>query len=134
MIETRPETYALIVVPLAGVGHRLIAPGRCGARAPVANRWNLPNCATPWESGYGDGSGQAALVVWWKGELVPEGWDRLRRLWVELPGHTPLQTGHQLDVTLDQAEIVARDIERFGLVRVARLSRTETGRLVEVSS
>ncbi len=83
---------------------------------------------------YGGKQRPNALPLWWDGALVPEGWDRLRRVWLASTGHTPLAIGHRSIVTRDQAEMMALDVVRLGLAtRVVRLARDADDRLVEVS-
>jgi hypothetical protein len=82
------DPWGVLVVPVAGDPGGLTTPGRCNARPPMATsshtcgylshrEWTIEPepracymCRHPME----------ALTLWWDGALVPEGWDRARRV------------------------------------------------------
>lgn len=78
-----------------------------------------------------------ALPVWWDGALVPEGWDRARRVAWDRSG---FPEGPELAATLDSAEVMcpgweavlrlARALEAAGLCRLVLLDLVD-GRHVE---
>jgi hypothetical protein len=129
------DVVAVLVVPADGDPGGLLAMGKLGQRPPCVidygrstDGWQpyaIPTMTT--------GTGTLALPLWWDGALVPEGWDRARRVWFHTPGRTPLDQGHRFEVSLAQAEMVGLDLVRLGLAsRVVRLARVD-GRLVEVA-
>ena len=143
-----------------GLGEALLAPGRCGAMPPIMVRvdltrsviapdstlgflfeatgeseWQVWEYGDVWQEGY-----PRALPLWWDGALVPEGWDRARRVLWESPASIhPAHRGAVHAFTPESgdpsgAEWLACELVRWGLAsRVFRLARRR-GRLVEVTT
>lgn len=71
------EIVAVILVPVEGDPSRVLGGARCHARPPIVyfdtrdGGW----VEFPWRD-----NEPHALPVWWDGALVPEGWDRWRRV------------------------------------------------------
>jgi hypothetical protein len=127
------DIVAVLLVPADGDPGGLLATGRFGSPPRVAacrgcGQWDHWGCAALWTAAL-----PVALALWWSGDLVPEGWDRARRVHSAAPGRTPLGIAHLLTPSLAQAEMLGFDIARLGLAsRVVRLARVD-GRLVEVT-
>lgn len=76
-----------------------------------------------------------ALPLWWDGALVPEGWDRARRIIdsAPLPG-AAMDFVHDFHPDVVMTEAIADWLVQASLAaRVVRLARVD-GRLVEVES
>ena len=86
MPEKNSTVVALLLIPLEGDPLGLLAGGVCGSRPPHCMR---AGPMEPWHPGGGynarpeDGD---ALVLAWKGEVVPEGTDRAARCAAVAPG------------------------------------------------
>jgi len=136
------EIVAVLVA--AGPGSPLLAEGTCGARPPLVHRSSRETSRlsdSEWERlalgqwsprGMQSGDTESALVLWWDGALVPEGWDRLQRA---VRREAQPLSGHawhpRIQRVLSEAE-TARCIRIVD--RVVRLARDAEGRLVEVAS
>lgn len=64
------------VFPAEGDPAKFRLDGRCASRPPLI-RW--VGYWKAFDSLIQYGRGNSALPLWWKGELVPDGWDRARR-------------------------------------------------------
>jgi len=80
------DPVAILLVPKPEYAEALLRCGPCGTRPPIA-RINSLLVDTEWvpiwvatRDNIPDGSGLFSLVLAWKGENVPEGWDRLIRI------------------------------------------------------
>lgn len=119
------EIVAVLVVPAEGDPGGLLAPGACGSVPPSAwvRRYGRGARWTPGLSGHrtpGD-----ALPLWWDGALVPEGWDRARRVGISVWNNEP-------NPDLGTVLVCATSLcDRGWGARVVRLARVD-GRLVEV--
>lgn len=130
------DIVGVLVVPAEGDPGGLLRVGVLGARPPVARRFVHRDLGV-WESSVVEvttladpsrwPSQELALVLWWDDALVPEGWDRARRVPILPFG------GWERDPTYPlEAEMLARRLVAGGLAsRVVRLARVD-GRLVEV--
>lgn len=138
------DIVGVLVVPADGDPGGLLAEGRCSAYPrfpPACAYWRASH--QTWCSGGGGHHSGAALPLWWDGALVPEGWDRARRVylsWCTSNGRTHEREPHFGTAQAsdpDWWEMVARvgaELVRAGLAsRVVRLTRDEAGRLVEVT-
>ena len=150
------DIVAVLVVAAEGDPGGLLAPGRCGAQPPMVHRavrelytgtdltWERLQLGDWSTLGSVGASTESALPLWWDGQLVPEGWDRARRvLWTRgrhiHPAHHYVV--HAIEVeSLDletegastSAQWLAVELVRQGFgSRVVRLARAD-GRLVEV--
>jgi hypothetical protein len=147
------DIVAVLVVPAEGDPCGLLAYGPCGSKPPKAHPtrrgWEeaspllaVPIVGTSEMASAMDG---AALPLWWDEALVPEGWDRARRVAYRTQLYTEAHGGERgefVDLALhdgrwapDIVHIVevAEAMVRAGLAsRVVRLARVD-GRLVEVS-
>jgi hypothetical protein len=122
---------AVLVVPAEGDPGGLKTPGSCGSRPPLV--YHDPDDGT-WRD-WGHVWHRAALPLWWDGALVPEGWDRARRVeeTVQRSGEVlepwpldPMRRGGARYV-----QLLARALVTAGLAsRVVLLDRVD-GRLVE---
>lgn len=123
------DVVAVLVVPAEGDPGGLLREGSCGPiPAMVANygSWGLAGqgprdwyiTSTVWV-------GAVALPLWWDGALVPEGWDRARR--VADDRFYSEMCDPDVDCAIEYAEFVAAKTGG----RVVRLARVD-GRLVEV--
>lgn len=78
------DVRGMLVVPAKGDPGGLLAEGVCNALPPLAVDMG------GWWSAVGDvadrdwDDAEYALPLWWDGALVPEGWDRLRRVLARL--------------------------------------------------
>ena len=135
-----PEIVAVLVVPTEGDPGGLLAAGRCGAAPPEAyNVQDVRRSASArWELDrpLGTSLWAYALPLWWDGALVPEGWDRARRVYGRCGwdprGYDPDCQMGIADPALGGALSIAEGLvacERAS--RVVRLARVD-GRLVEV--
>jgi hypothetical protein len=89
----------ILIIPASGDPYGLTSEGPAGGRMPLALRGHRCDHAShrEWELAdqwyrdcYMCRHPQTALVLWWDGQLVPEGWDRfVRRLlaWAHAPDH-----------------------------------------------
>lgn len=138
------EPCGIVVVPTEA-GRVLTMEGPCGARAGMVfaagtscldcgrafPAWApmCPDCGGPGRS--------EGLPLWWDGALVPEGWDRARRVAFDAAGFTG---GPALAAALDAVEVVypsaagvlhmALALEAAGLCRVVVLDLVD-GAVVE---
>jgi hypothetical protein len=141
------EIVAVLVVPAAGDPGGLLAAGPCGGVPPRVlsghtcaygshQEWQTPDdldgrdcymCRHP----------LFALPLWWDGALVPEGWDRARRVYLTAcrgnPRAVHYGTAEVRDPDLYELVGVADELVHADLAsRVVRLARVD-GRLVEVT-
>lgn len=84
--------FGVLVVPPEGDGSLLLTPGAGGSLPPVAfgpfqregafrSQWSIGwDTQMACEKGVWAEGGERALLLWWDGKLVPEGWDRMRRV------------------------------------------------------
>lgn len=128
------DPVAVLVVPAEGDPGGLLAPGRCGAYAPSVfrcscGRWDHAGCAS-----FATGTPTRALPLWWDDALVPEGWDRARRV-IEAQGwsarSTMPQWTWQMTPGLAGVLVLAEDMVARGLASRAVLLGRVDGRLVE---
>lgn len=126
-------TAVLLVPTEAGAALRLT--GRCGSSPPMAHRSRRDGS---WSS-RGDwcDTEESALPLRWDGALVPEGWDRARRVaWGALDWFNESEHAARAAAQLspDAAKVLAlvRAMERGGLCRVVLLDLVD-GRLAERS-
>lgn len=69
------DLSSIVLIPSAGDPHGLLREGRCGAKAPTVH-----SLYGQWTDAYPrEGTLPAALALWWRGEIVPEGCDRVQR-------------------------------------------------------
>lgn len=129
------EPVAVLVVPAKGDPGGLLAAGRCGTWPPAS--------VCLGDEGWRVGIARA-LPLWWDGALVPEGWDRARRVWFgsDAPGRPDIGDDPLYDDLLDAVSIIfepelehvlalARSLTDIGRAfRVVLLDRVG-GRLVE---
>jgi hypothetical protein len=140
------EIVAVCVVPADGDPGGLLAAGRCGSGEPnptvpvlaPACCWLTAGPYPVWRAGNPAPWAWVvrALPLWWDGALVPEGWDRARRVfYAHGPAHDveSIKRGPGTNPPLSFVEEVAPWFVECGLAsRVVRLARVD-GRLVEVS-
>jgi hypothetical protein len=134
------EIVAVLVVPAEGDPGGLLASGRFPSWPPTAIRVETPIGAT-WVATVSndfDPDDVRALVLWWDGALVPEGWDRARRVYEatgwDTPEFDPLCALARPDPDLALLVSIAEGLVRQGLAsRVVRLARDADDRLVEVT-
>lgn len=137
------DVVAVLVVPAEGDPGGVLAEGACNAFPPcvglpgdecsdsdhLAKGFDLqcPECGSPWD--------HPALPLWWDGALVPEGWDRARRMLVRPRCTVQPETGwlHDFHPFVNRVAAIAHALVRAGFAsRVVCLARVD-GRLVEVS-
>lgn len=128
------DIVAVLVVPAEGDPGGLLAEGPCYAWPPRVGRANEWTPMTWDEQGAYD---EEALPLGWDGELVPEGWDRARRVAREVPddylGGEAWFAAQDAHPDFDAVKSLAAALMAAGLAsRVVRLARVD-GRLVEVS-
>lgn len=124
----------MLVVPVDGDPGGMMARGICGSPAEAV--WTM----TGWLPGRGPWLATHALILWWDGNLMPEGWDRARRVWfaasVDLSDDKAIAEAAIFEVLtppLGGAIRIAESLATAGLAsRVVRLARVD-GRLVEVT-
>lgn len=131
------EPWGVIVVPASGDPGGLLAVGRCGALPPTVYQSFHP---PTWKIGH-PGPLLGALPLWWDGALVPEGWDRARRVlasWLESSHNTiPALAAVCRAMGMNTPDrtltlILAVGLWRAGPAdRIVILGRSEDGRLVE---
>jgi hypothetical protein len=136
------QVVAVLVIPAGGDPGGLLAAGRCGGTPACVYECCPPRGpAEPltWTVGWWNVAGTHsvnALPLWWDGALVPEGWDRARRVfYAHGPAHDveSIKRGPGTNPPLSFVEEVAPWFVECGLAsRVVRLARVD-GRLVEVS-
>lgn len=129
------EIVAVLVVPVAGDPGGLLASGRFPCWPPMASPHQTP-IGTTWTATVTVAPVHAALVLWWDGALVPEGWDRARRVYYKF-GYSQIteviKRGPGTNPPLPFVEEVAGALVDVRLAsRVIRLARVD-GRLVEVT-
>jgi hypothetical protein len=79
----------LLLVPAEAHREALLGDGPCGARVPVAHRWEFdsPKCKTPWEAGWPKSGGATVLALAWRGRSTgPEGLARALAVLAEQEG------------------------------------------------
>lgn len=109
---------------------------RCGARPPsvglyASGWWRWPGSEECGKIHY------TALPLWWGGALVPEGWDRARRIYLmeggSLLSHPASLVFDVFKPTICDTEVLAEGLVWRGCAaRVVRLASVD-GRLVEIS-
>ncbi len=126
------DPIAVLVVPVDGDIGGLLAVGRCGARAPCCTRLrSFGDEPERWAAGrmVGYPGEIVALPLWWDGALVPEGWDRARRV---LDARGDAWVGRYLFApTLSNVIIGAQAFVYNGLAARVVLLDLVDGRLVE---
>ena len=146
-----PDIVAVLVVPAEDDPGGLLRYGALGARPPVAHRFRHRDVGV-WEHSVVDGlvlarpelwrSQELALPLWWDGALVPEGWDRLRRVSLGVSARDWTRAGISLTERLGGEASprphwavmvrLAEGLVPIGIAsRIVRLARVD-GRLVEV--
>ncbi len=134
------DVVAVLVVPAEGDPGGLLSPGRCGSSLgggpPCAELYGVwcgaydamrETASDQWSGEPTEAPKAIALPLWWDGALVPEGWDRARRV----HRATGWETSIKANPTCSQAISLARDLVAALGGRVVRLARVD-GRLVEV--
>lgn len=148
------DPHAILLVPTEA-GAALLADGVCGGRPPIVSRWpdgvsiaglRLDTWAIKPARSVVGLEETSAVVLWWAGELVPEGWDRARRVWHET-GETEillkwdwddedvdrdelLDAANNFWPLAEQVLVLARALAFDGLCRVVLLDLVD-GALVE---
>lgn len=133
--------HAVLVVPAEGDPGGLLAAGPCGSAPPAVYR--IPG--EDWQPGLAPKPDRPppkilrfALPLWWDGALVPEGWDRARRVYgVSCADYPDVIADRAYDTPLpgmQRLQALADMLVSHGLVasRVVRLALVD-GRLVEVT-
>jgi hypothetical protein len=136
---------AVLVVPAEGDPGGLLARGGCEARPPLVHRRIalITDPAYTWLNGWRTQGSiasdvESALPLWWDGALVPEGWDRARRVYAaSCADHPDVIADRAYDTPspgMQRLLALADMLVSHGLVasRVVRLTRDADGRLVEV--
>lgn len=132
------QVVAVLVVPAKGDPGGLLTGGFFSSWPPTALRVGtfvgVTWCATV--SSQFDPDYDRALVLWWNGSLVPEGWDRARRVYGrhgwDTPEYDPKGQMGIADPALAGVDAIADGLVRQGLAsRIVRLVRDESGRLLE---
>lgn len=139
---------AVLVVPAAGDRGGLLTPGPCGAMLPWAQQVRVSGpsyTGLVWAAGSRwppeDPRHVGVLPLWWDDALVPEGWDRARRVLANrmrsfLPSDWSGGAGALLDASpgtesiLDTA-LMGRLLFELGLASGVVLLDRVDGRLVE---
>lgn len=119
------EPYAILCVPTEA-GAALLDMGPCCSFPPVADRgWDgkwYP--ADPeYRHSIPEPDEVQALPLWWAGALVPEGWDRARR--VAFATHPAWMMTTIMEPDMQQLLMVARFLEKHRLCRVVVLDLHE---------
>lgn len=144
------DPWGIVVVPAEGDPGGLLDDGACFSSPPMARLNRRFEPAAPrdgmvyrWMAGGREAycamantqnrmrplsDGRFGLPIWWDGKLVPEGWDRLRRVAYGLHPAWIMPTIMEPDT--HQALMVARFLTKTAGARVVLLDRVE-GRLVE---
>lgn len=128
------DIVAVLVVPAEGDPGGLLAEGACQAWPPRVGSSAAHDYGS-WKAGAKEWTPMGwdeqgaydteALPLWWDGALVPEGYDRARRVGISQWDDTP-------NPDIDTVMICAVSLcERGWGYRVVRLARVD-GRLVEV--
>lgn len=151
---------ALVFVPSAGDPGKLLARGRGGALGAPARvsycqkqairlLWDDdlglsseygpdPDSKPEWKLGSISPALAVGVPVWWAGDLVPEGWDRVRRVVVTgpHPGARALRLVGHWSPNLSELFAVGEELVRMGYVeRIVRLRQNEVdGGLDEITS
>ena len=127
------DIVAVLVVPAEGDPGGLLADGVAGSSPPYVG------LGPAYEPGRPGGEPEWALPLWWDGALVPEGYDRARRVvagTLSAPGLVGGDSAvrawlRDLGESLADAERLAAEVAECGYGSVVRLARVD-GRLVEV--
>ena len=137
------KIFAVLVVPAeADSGGLLWNPPRL--RGTNAGQWHFEG-RPPWVET--PDSRQRALPLWWDGALVPEGWDRARRVAARHQLYTHAHGGDRgefvdlaialtdpdRDEVIEVADALVRARLASRVVRLTRIDRID-GRLAEVTS
>lgn len=131
------QVIAVLVIPASGDPGGLTARGRCGAVNPCVWRFDTDWTGDEDNDSWGINPDELALPLWWDGALVPEGWDRARRVWWTIHERESWWIGSAGPPypELTQVLFLAASLTRSGdpprASRVVRLARVD-GRLVEV--
>lgn len=127
--------WGVVLVPTVE-GRALLADAPCGGRPPAV-RW-MPRMdggrgrwIEPAASRAGGPGSVIALPLWWNHVLVPDGWDRARRVWAAWDGQQRPFASLDPEYAraparfwwpcLEEVLAVARALESAGLCRVAVL-------------